>query len=198
LIAPPTSSSARRSCRRAQRAPFRPHRQAPTDVITLSFVLLLCLSPRRLTRADTTTASACRAASTPFLDRAADLAERAPIVPSCAACAVPAAPPSANRRHHAQLRCCPAYRRAGSLEPTPRQRARAEPRARRSLIAPPTSPSARQSCRRAQRAPFRPHRQAPTDVITLSFVAALPIAAPAHSSRHDDGERAPSREHVVL
>ena len=33
-------------------------------------------------------------------------------------------------------------------------RARAEPRARRSLIAPPTSPSARRSCRRAQSAPF--------------------------------------------
>ena len=59
---------------------------------------------------------------------------------SCAACAVPDAPPSADRRHpHAQLRCCSAYRRAGSLEPTRRRRARAEPRARRSLIAPPTS-----------------------------------------------------------
>ena len=177
----------------------------------------------------------------------ADLVERAPIVPSCAACAVPAAPPSADRRHHAQLRCCSAYRRAGSLEPTRRRRARAEPRARRSLIAPPTrrarayravvrsvrrsgrtserrpassrsaslllclsprrltraairrraraeprarrsliapptSSSARRSCRRAQRAPFRSHRRAPTDAITLSFVAALPIAAPAHPS----------------
>ena len=197
LIAPSTSSSARRSCRRAPRAPFRTHRRAPTDAITFSFVAELCLSPRRLTRADTTTASARRAASTSFLDRAVDLVERAPIVSSCAACAVPDAPPSADRRHHVQLRCCSAYRRAGSLEPTRRRRARAEPRARRSLIAPSTSSSARRSCRRAPRAPFRTHRRAPTDAITFSFVAALPIAAPAHSSRHDDGERAPSREHVV-
>ena len=104
LIAPPTLSSARRSCRLAQRASSRPHRQAPTDVIlTLSFVAALP-TPRRLTRADTTVTSARRAASTSFLDRAADLVERAPIVPSCAACAVPVAPPSADRRHtHAQL-----------------------------------------------------------------------------------------------
>ena len=329
LIAPSTSSSARRSCRRAPRAPFRTHRRAPTDATSRSASLLLCLSPRRLTRADTTTASARRAASTSFLDRAVDLVERAPIVSSCAACAVPDAPPSADRRHsrsaslllclsprrltradtttasarraastsfldravdlverapivsscaacavpdappsadrrhhvqlrccsayrragsleptrrrraraeprarrsliapstsssarrscrraprapfrthrraptdahHVQLRCCSAYRRAGSLEPTRRRRARAEPRARRSLIAPSTSSSARRSCRRAPRAPFRTHRRAPTDAITFSFVAALPIAAPAHSSRHDDGERAPSREHVV-
>ena len=122
-----------------------------------------------------------RAASTSFLDRAVDLVERAPIVPSCMACAVPDAPPSADRRHCVQLRCCSAYRRAGSLEPTRRRRACSEPRARRSLIAPSTSSSARRSCRRAGRAPFRPHRRAPTDVITFSFVAALPIAVPAHS-----------------
>ena len=186
----------------------------------------------------------------------------------CAACAVPAAPPSADRRHpHVQLRCCSAYRRASSLEPTRRQRARAEPRARRSSIALPSTSSTcadrvverrvrrpgrtaerrptpssrsaslllclsprrltrantttasprraasasffdraavdlvdvRRSCRRAPRAPSRPHRRAPTDVIlTFSFVAALPIAAPAHSSQHDDSEPAPSREYVVL
>ena len=58
---------------------------------------------------------------------------------------------------------------------------------------------ARRSCRRAPRAPSRPHRRAPTDVIlTFSFVAALPIAAPAHSSQHDDSEPAPSRERVVI
>ena len=63
---------------------------------------------------------------------AADLVVRAPVVSSCAACAVPAAPPGADRRHpHAQPRCCSS------------------------------------------------------------------IAAPAPLSRHDDGERAPSREHVV-
>ena len=57
----------------------------------------------------------------------------------------------------------------------------------------------RRSCRRAPRAPSRPHRRAPTDVIpTFSFVAALPIAAPAHSSQQDDSEPAPSRERVVL
>ena len=265
LIAPPTSSTrADRVVVRRVRRPGRTAERRPTSS-SRSASLLLCLSPRRLTRADTTTASARRAASTSFLDRAVDLVERAPIVPSCAACAVPDAPPSADRRHpHVQLRCCSAYRRAGSLEPTRRRRARAEPRARRSLIAPPTSstradrvvvrrvrrpgrtaerrptPSsrsaslllclsprrltradtttasarraastsfldravdlvdARRSCRRAPRAPSRTHRRAPTDVIlTFSFVAALPIAAPAHSSRHDDGERAPSREHVV-
>ena len=164
----------------------------------------------------------------------------------------------------AQLRCCSAHRCAGSIEPTRRRRACAEPRARRSLIAPPTSstradravvrrlrrpgrtagrrptsssrsaslmlcPSprrltrantttasvrraastsfldraadladARRLRRRATRAPSRPHRRAPTDaILTLSFVDALPIAAPAHSSQHDDGERAHSREHVV-
>ena len=188
---------------------------------------------------------------------------------SCAACAVPAAPPSADRRHpHVQLRCCSAYRRASSLEPTRRQRARAEPRARRSLIALPSTSSTcadrvvvrrvRRPGRTAERrptpssrpaslllclsprqltrantttasprraasasffdraavrprrrapivsscaacAPSRPHRRAPTDVIlTFSFVAALPIAAPAHSSQNDDSEPAPSREHVVL
>ena len=167
---------------------------------------------------------------------------------------------------HVQLRCCSAYRRASSLEPTRRQRARAEPRARRSLIAPPSTSSTcadrvvvrrvrrpgrtaerrptsssrsaslllclsprqltrantttasprraastsfldraavdlvdvRRSCRRAPRAPSRPHRRAPTDVIlTFSSVAALPVAAPAHSSQHDDSEPAPSREHVA-
>ena len=121
---------------------------------------------------------------------------------SCSACAVLAAPPSADRRHpHAQLRCCSSIApRAGSHEPTRRRRASAEPRARRSFSAPPTSSSARRSCRRARRAPSWPHRRAPTDaILTLSFVAAPPShPAPAHTSRHDDGERAPSREHVVL
>ena len=57
----------------------------------------------------------------------------------------------------------------------------------------------RRSFCRAPRAPSRPHRRAPTDVIlTFSLVAALPIAAPAHSSQNDDSEPAPSREHVVL
>ena len=121
---------------------------------------------------------------------------------SCSACAVLAAPPSADRRHpHAQLRCCSSIApRAGSHEPTRRRRASAEPRARRSFSAPPTSSSARRSCRRARRAPSWPHRRAPTDaILTLSFVAAPPShPAPAHTSQHDDGERAPSREHVVL
>ena len=98
-IAAPAHSSRHDDGERApsrERAPFRPHRRAPTDVnLTLSFVAAL-LSPRRLNRAVTTTASARRAASTSFLDRVADLVERAPIVPSCAACAVPAAPPSAD------------------------------------------------------------------------------------------------------
>ena len=55
-------------------------------------------------------------------------------------------------------------------------------------------------CRRTRRAPSWPHRRAPTDaILTLSFVAAPPShPAPAHTSQHDDGERAPSREHVVL
>ena len=52
--------------------------------------------------------------------------------------------------------------------------------------------------RRVEVEAARPHLRAPTDVIlTFSFVAALPIAAPAHSSQHDDSEPAPSREHVV-
>ena len=56
----------------------------------------------------------------------------------------------------------------------------------------------RRSCRRAPRAPSRPHCRAPTDaILTFSSVAALPIAAPAHTSQHDDSEPAPSREHVV-
>ena len=132
LSAPPTLSSAHRSRRRAQRAPFWPHRRAPTDVI-LTFSSVAALpSPRLFTRTDTTTVSERRAASTSFLVSAADLVERAPIVSSCSACAVLAAPPSADRRHpHVQLRCRSA------------------------------------------------------------------LAAPVHSNRHDDGERAPSREHVV-
>ena len=86
------------------------------------------------------------------------------------------------------------HRRAGSPEPPRRRRARAEPRARRSLIAPPiSSTNADRVVVRRVRRPG-PHRRAPTDVIlTFSFVAALPIAAPAHSSRHDDSERAEPR-----
>ena len=106
------------------------------------------------------------------------------------ACAALAAPPSADRRHpHAQLRCCSSIApRAGSPEPTRRRRARAEPRARRSLIAPPASSSARRSSVAPRACAAWPHRRAPTDVIlTLSFVAAPPShPAPAHPSRHDD------------
>ena len=109
LSAPPTLSSAHRSCRRAQRAPFWPYRRAPTDVI-LTFSSVAALpSPRLFARTDTTTASERRAASTSLLVSAADLVERAPTVSSCAACAVLAAPPSADRRNpHVQLRCCSA------------------------------------------------------------------------------------------
>ena len=109
LSAPPTLSSAHRSCRRAQRAPSWPHRRAPTDVILTFSPIAALPSPRLFTRTDTTTASERRAASTSFLVSAADLVERAPITSSCAACAVRAAPPSADRRHpHVQLRCCSA------------------------------------------------------------------------------------------
>ena len=259
----------RRSCRRAPRAPSRPHRRAPTDVIlTFSFVAALPIAaPAHSSQHDDSEPAPSRE-HVVLLSRRLRPRRRAPIVSSCAACAVPAAPPSADRRHpHVQLRCCSAYRRASSPEPTRRQRARAEPRARRSLIALPSTSSTcadhvvvrrvrrpgrpaerrptsssrsaslllclsprqltrantttasprraasasffdraavhlvdvRRSCRRAPRAPSRPHRRAPTDVIlTFSFVAALPIAAPAHSSQHDDSEPAPSREHVVL
>ena len=184
------------------RRPGRTAERRPTPSSRSASLLLLHRTPRRLTRANTTTASERRAASTSFFQRAADLVERAPIVSSCSACAVLAAPPSADRRHpHAQLRCCSSIApRAGSHEPTRRRRASAEPRARRSFSAPPTSSSARRSCRRARRAPSWPHRRAPTDaILTLSFVAAPPShPAPAHTSQHDDGERAPSREHVVL
>ena len=109
LSAPPTLSSAHRSCRRAQRAPFWPHRRAPTDVIPTFSSVATLPSPRLFTRTDTTTARERRAASTSLLVSAADLVERAPIVSSCAACAVLAAPPRADRRHpHVQLRCCSA------------------------------------------------------------------------------------------
>ena len=256
---------ARRSCRRAPRAPSRTHRRAPTDVIlTFSFVAALPIAAPAH-RADTTTASARRAASTSFLDRAVDLVDARR---SCRR--APRAPSRTHRRAPTDVILTFSFVAAlpiaapAHLEPPRRRRARAEPRARRSLIAPPTSSTradrvvvrrvrrpgrtagrrptsssrsaslllclsprrltradtttasarraastsfldravdlvdARRSCRRAPRAPSRTHRRAPTDaILTLSFVAALPIAAPAHSSRHDDGERAPSREHVV-
>ena len=71
---------------------------------------------------------------------------------------------------------CPSPRRL--LEPTCRRRARAEPRARRSLVA------HRRPCRAraAPRAPVWPHRRAPTGVIAPSSVATLPAAAPAPPS----------------
>ena len=147
-------------------------------------------------------ASARRAASTSFLDRAAGLAERAPI----SVVRPRRAPPgrTAERRPMPSSRLSfvaapPCVTRAGSPEPTRRRRARAEPRARRSLIAPPASSSARRSSSAPRACAAWPHRRAPTDaILTLSFVAAPPSSpAPAHPSRHDDGERAPSREHVV-
>ena len=259
----------RRSCRRVPRAPSRPHRRAPTDaILTFSFVAALPIAAPAHTSQHDDSEPAPSREHVVLRSRCRRPRRRAPIVSSCAACAVPAAPPSADRRHpHVRLRCCSTYRRASSLEPTRRQRARAEPRARRSMIALPSTSSTcadrvvvrrvrrpgrtaerrptssarsaslllclsprqltrantttasprraastsfydraavdlvdvRRSCRRAPRAPSRPHRRAPTDVIlTFSFVAALPIAAPAHSSQHDDSEPAPSREHVVL
>ena len=94
-------------------------------------------------RADTTTASARRAASASFLDRAAvDLVD---VRRSCRR--APRAPSRPHRRAPTDVIltlsfvAAPAYRRASSLEPTRRQRARAEPRARRSLIAPPSTSS---------------------------------------------------------
>ena len=60
---------------------------------------------------------------------------------SCAACAVPAAPPSADRRRpHVQLHCCPAIA-APAHSSQHDGSERAEPRARRSLIAPPSTSS---------------------------------------------------------
>ena len=258
---------ARRSCRRAPRAPSRTHRRAPTDVI-LTFSSRCCSAYRRAgsTRADTTTASARRAASTSFLDRAADLVDARR---SCRR--APRAPSRTHRRAPTDVILTFSFVAAlpiaapAPLEPTRRRRARAEPRARRSLIAPPTSSTRadRVVVRRVRR-PGRTAERRPTSSSRSALVAALPIAAPAHleptrrrraraeprarrsliapptsstradrvvvrrvrrpgrtaerrptsssrsaslllclsprrltSSRHDDGERAPSREHVV-
>ena len=109
--APPTLSSAHRSCRRAQRAPSWPRRRAPTDVI-LTFSSVAALpSPRLFTRTDTDDAR--RASAEPRARRSLSapptLSSAHRSCPSCAACAVLAAPPSADRRHpHAQPRCCSA------------------------------------------------------------------------------------------
>ena len=78
-------------------------------------------------------------------------------------------------------------------------RARAEPRARRSLIAPPTSSSARRSCRRAQIAPFpRRNNRVVTEVWQVQRcitgdhqTAHHKLGAPASScvcTHDDDGE----------
>ena len=102
---------------------------------------------------------------------------------SCAACAVPGAPPRADRRHpHVQLRCRSAYHRACSLELTRRRRASAEPRARRSLLAPPTLSSAHRSCRRA-----------PTDAI-LTFSLLLLCLSPRLFTRTDTTTVSESRD----
>ena len=121
LLAPPTLSSAHRSCRRA-----------PTDAILTFSLLLLCLSPRLFTRTDTTTVSERRAASTSFPVSAADPAGRAPNVSPCTACAVLALFPIRVPRSRHQPRRAIAR---GASHPTDARRSRSHcspPRAIRS------------------------------------------------------------------
>ena len=172
----------RRSGRTAERRPTPSSRSAS--------LLLLHRTPRRLTRADTTTASARRAASTSFLDRAAGLAERAP---SCRRAR--RAPLWPHRRAPTDailtlsfVAAPPSHPAPAHPKPTRRRRARAEPRARRSLIAPPASSSARRSVSSpracaALAAPPSADRRHPLGSASLLLLC---VTAPAHPSRHDD------------
>ena len=93
MIAPPSTSStcADRVVVRRVRRPGRTAERRPTSS-SRSASLLLCLSPRQLTRANTTTASRRRAASTSFLDRASvDLVDVRVTLPTLH-CATPVAP----------------------------------------------------------------------------------------------------------
>ena len=98
--APPTSSSARRSSRRASRAPSWPHRRAPTDVAIAPASLLLV----RHRASSREPARRQRASAEPRARRsligAANLVVGTPIVTSGVASAVLAARPSADRRRH--------------------------------------------------------------------------------------------------
>ena len=195
--APPTSSCVRRSRRRKTRgsrdpAEFRRRHRALRP---------FCCSrqpPRRLSRADTATASERRAASTSSLrPSAADLVVRAPV--SSSANARSRDPAEFRRRPRAPCGrpAASASHRAGSLsrhgdgERAPRREhvvaatERRRPRRacaglvvgkRAGLVTPPNSADVTAPCGRS---------------------AALPATAPALLSRHGDGERAPRREHVV-
>ena len=125
--------------------------------------------------------------------RAADLFERSPIAPSGASCAVLDTPPSADRRHRAQLRCCSLPIAASA--PRAHTTMTSERCAASALFlpqAPPGMPLARvrrfvrlrmrRFGRAAKRRPTSPH--------------SAPLLLTAHrragaARRHDDGERAP-------
>ena len=89
------------------------------------------------------------------------------------------------------------HRRAGSPEPPRRRRARAEPRARRSLIAPPISPT--NADRVVVRRVRRPGRTAEHRLTSSSRSASLLLClSPRQLTRADTTTAsAPSREHVV-
>ena len=164
----------RSSLRRAPCAPGWPRRRAPTVVITPSFVAALCPSPRRLhEHSPRRRASAGQRACRSSLERRRSYRWRALVASSGAGCAVLAAPPSADRRHHSQLRCYspPIAALAPRADTTTASARRA---ASTSFLnrAPPTSSSARRPRRRAPRAPCWPQRRAPTDATTPGIVAA--------------------------
>ena len=198
--APPTSSSAYRSRRRAPRAPCCPHRRAPTNVITPSVVAALCPLQRRLHEPKwRRRASAEPRARRSFLERRRSNRWRALVVSSGAVYAALAAPPSADLRHHAQLRCrslpiaTPASRALTTK--TSKRRAASVPIVPR---APPVKPLARARPfvgRRVRRVGCAAERR-PT---SLRPAPLLPTAnkCAGYSNRYDDGERAPSCEHVV-
>ena len=198
-IAPPASPSVRRS-QSAPRARGSRRRAERAGVPLVLSPLLFLASPRRLTESrhdDRASAAEPRASRrsrsrrrlrracvdlNPRLARAAAAAaSSAPMLLSCSA------------------RCCsfcvtaPAHR-----EPTRRPRERRRAASESSfLVGPPLlRPSAADSAV-GERVAL--HTTANFVDVTASYAAAAPpIAAPSLLSRHDDGERAPSREHFVV
>ena len=202
---PPSSAAghtvgARSSLRRAPRAPCWQRRRAPTDAITPSSAATHRPSPRRLLeptrrrrpRAEPRTRRSLVTRGRPCRARADRVVERRVRRVGCAAKRRPTSPRPASL-------LLSAHRRAGSTSPHEDD----EQALSRERVVPPLSATGhpvgvRSSLLRAPRAPRWQRRRTPTDVITPSSAATRrPSPRRRSSSRHDDGDHAPSREHVV-
>ena len=174
---------------------------APSAPVSLSCSARCCSLRHRAgsPRADTTTERAPPSRERVVVpDRAAGFAERASI--SIRASRVRPPPPRRARRcsSRAQLAAAPCVTAPAHREPTRRPRERRRAASESSfLVGPPLlRPSAADSAV-GERVAL--HTTANFVDVTASYAAAAPpIAAPSLLSRHDDGERAPSREHFVV